>query len=116
MAHSGTEERFIQLKQIDLAWREEQRRHLGVEKVSRPYSEPFVNAVGDIEIFILETKYGIHQALSGLILFLGKTNISLPLTFGCLFKILLDTNIFMFQSRCYPVIRSCSSFLPLADD
>lgn len=72
MAHSGTEERFIQLKQIDLAWREEQRRHLGVEKVSRSYSESFVNAVVDIEIFILETEYGIHQALSGLILFLGQ--------------------------------------------
>lgn len=76
MAHSGAEERFIQLKQIDLAWREEQRRHLGVEKVSRPYSEPFVNAVGDTEIFILETEYGIHQALSGLILFLGEKRIS----------------------------------------
>lgn len=59
LAHSGTEERFIRLKQTHLTWREGQRRHLGVEKVARPYSEPFVNTVGDIELLILKTEYSI---------------------------------------------------------
>lgn len=71
LAHSGIEERFILLKQTYLTRREGQRRHLGVKKVARPYSESFVNTVGDTELFTLETEYSILQALSGGILFLG---------------------------------------------
>lgn len=104
------------MKQIDLE--RGTKKTLGVEKMARPHTESFLNVAGNTETFSLETEYDILKALSRVVLFpMGKwIFISAPLTFGCLLKILLDTNIFMLQSRHLFVMGSCSFFLPLADE